>query len=200
MLGEEQLALVAAELATDGVAGEELLLQPYRHRGQERAQAARRHAEIVLEDALELEQRLVVEAHVVEVFEPRSGLTQAVGDGVARKPVVVLLAREALLLRRSNDLAVAYEARRRVVVVGRDAEDRRHRPCSPRLSLALKDGSNPFRDQFGPSCPAVITRTAHLSPLAHNASVVTLLENCGRSNYRYCLADACPLIAPSHQS
>ena len=41
---------------------------------QERAEALRRDAEVGLEDALELEQRLVVEADVVDVVDADAGL------------------------------------------------------------------------------------------------------------------------------
>ena len=46
---------------------------------------ARRDAEVGLEDALELEQRLVVEADVGQVLDGDPGLAQAVGDGVVGK-------------------------------------------------------------------------------------------------------------------
>src|SRR5437868_10159247 len=99
MLGEEDRARVAAEVAADLVAGEELLFQPDRHRGQKRAYAAGRDAEVVLEDALEFEERLVVEADVVDLPDVDLRLAQAVAHRLCRKLGVVLLTREALLLR-----------------------------------------------------------------------------------------------------
>src|SRR5206468_5942758 len=148
VLGEEDGALVAAERLADLVAREELLLGPHRHGRQEGAEPARRDAAVVLEQALELEQRLVVEADVVELFRPELPLREAVGDGVAREGGVVLLAREALLLRRRHDLAVADEARRRVVIVGRDAEDGRHG-----IRTAARSGPGPrARGGGGSSC------------------------------------------------
>ena len=65
---------VLADALQDLPAGEELLPQPHGHRGGELPQPAGRHAEILLEQPLELEERLVVEADVV--------------DGVERPPVV----------------------------------------------------------------------------------------------------------------
>src|SRR5207247_8958079 len=69
------------------------------------------------------EERLGVEAEVAEPGGLDPARAQAVRDRVRRKAGIVLLPREALLLRRGHDLAVAHQAGRRVVVVGRDAED-----------------------------------------------------------------------------
>src|SRR5947208_3637897 len=126
MLGEQHGPLVAAERFPDLVAREELLLEPDRHRGEKGAKPARGDAAVALEESFEFEERLVVEADVIELARRELPFAEAVGDRVLREGSVVLLAREALFLRRGHDLAVADEARRRVVVVGRDAEDRRH--------------------------------------------------------------------------
>ena len=88
------------------------------------AEAARREGEVGLEEPLELEERLVVEGDGVERrrrSSPASGRQYA--TACAREAGVVLLAREALLLRGGDDLAVDDEAGGRVVVEGRDAED-----------------------------------------------------------------------------
>src|SRR5690606_39397959 len=72
---------------------------------------------------VELQERLVVERDPVEVGGLDPGAVEAVADGVPREVRVVLLAREALLLRRGDDLAVPQEAGGGVVVVRRDAEN-----------------------------------------------------------------------------
>ena len=108
-------------------------LHPERAGLEERGEAARRGAEIGLEHALELEQRLVVEADGLEVVRRRCRPPrQAVVDGVGREARVALLAREALLLRRGDDLAVAQQARGAVVVERRDAEDPDRLACPHR--------------------------------------------------------------------
>ena len=81
VLGEEQLALVAAELRAD--AASPVKSFSFSHTGiavRNELQPLRRDAEVVLEDALELEERLVVEADVVELGRrrcpPRGGSTR----------------------------------------------------------------------------------------------------------------------------
>jgi hypothetical protein len=103
----------------------ELLLEPERHRLDEGGEAARRHRQVGLEDAVELEQRLVVEddpvqAATVAADPPR---LQAVAHRAGRETGVVLEPRETLLLRRRDDAAVLDQAGGRVVVVAGDAEE-----------------------------------------------------------------------------
>ena len=100
----------------------QLLLDPDRQRDAKRAQAAWRESEIGFEQALEFEERLVVEDDVIDRAKLDLGLVQAILDGVARKPGVVLLAGEALLLRRRDDPAIGDERRGAVMVEGRDAK------------------------------------------------------------------------------
>ncbi len=100
-----------------------LLLEPYRHGRQKRAKAPRRISDVRLEQALEFEQRLVVENDVIDVFEADAGFAQTVLDGAARKAGVVLAAREALLLGGGRDPAVDDQCRSTVVIEGGDAEN-----------------------------------------------------------------------------
>ena len=125
MLGEKDPALVA-ELLPDALGHPEAVRDPERHRLPERGEPARRVLEIRLEEALELHERLVVERHVVELLGGEPSRLEAVARGVRGKLRVVLLAGEALLLRGGDDLPVDEKTRGRVVVVGRQAEDRRH--------------------------------------------------------------------------
>jgi hypothetical protein len=57
VLGEQQFAGEGLELAADHRAGEQLLAEPHRHGRQELAQPTRRDGQILLEEALELEER-----------------------------------------------------------------------------------------------------------------------------------------------
>jgi hypothetical protein len=129
VLREEQLRLPVharrqrLQLLQDGAALEQLVLHPQRQRLAERGEAARREGEIGLEQPLELEERLVVESHAVELPGPHAGDLQAGADGVVREGRVVLAPRKALLLRGGRDPAVDHQRGRAVVVVGRDAED-----------------------------------------------------------------------------
>src|SRR4029453_10755068 len=140
MLGEEDLALETVEhrLVQEQAPREELVFQPDRHGGEERSKSARRDAEVLLEQALELEQRLVVEADVVELASRQARLTEAVGRGPSGKPGVVLLAGEALFLRGRNDLAVPHHAGGGVVVEGGEAEDGRHGVLLELLAVARR--------------------------------------------------------------
>src|SRR5205085_2867606 len=101
----------------------QLLAQPQRHRHQERTQAARRIINVSLKQSLKLQERLIVEGDVSHVFAFNAARLQAILDGIGGKAMIMLLARETLLLRRRHDLAVAHQTRRRVVVIGRDAEN-----------------------------------------------------------------------------
>ncbi len=114
------------ELGADQVRHPELFPDPERHRLEERGEAARRIVEIGLEQAVELEERLVVEADVIELRRPNTGLGETVPGGSEREAVVVLLAGEALLLRGGDDLSVHHQAGRRVVVEGGDPQDPGH--------------------------------------------------------------------------
>src|ERR1035437_7297202 len=102
---------------------EQLLFHPERTRHQELSEPHRRGPEIGLEDALELEDWLVVEADVGEILRGDPGLTQAVRDGACRKAVIPFLSRESLFRGRRHDLAVPDQGRRAVVIEGRNAED-----------------------------------------------------------------------------
>src|SRR5581483_7547048 len=98
MFREEQWPLEPAELLPNQLAREQLLLHPDRHRRHERTPSARRNPEVTLDEPLELQQRLVVEADVVDVRDIDAAFAKAVRDGVRRKARVVLFPREPLLL------------------------------------------------------------------------------------------------------
>jgi hypothetical protein len=102
---------------------EQLFAQPQRQRHAKRREAARAAGEIGLEQALELEERLVVEHDPVDVLELNAGLLQAIVDGEPRIAGVELLAGEALFLRGGNEPAVLDDRRGAVVIEGGEAED-----------------------------------------------------------------------------
>src|SRR4030095_2755944 len=70
------------------------LLQPHRNRHAETCKTGRSVREVRLEQPLELAQRFLVEHDVIDLIGCRSGLAQAILDGVVGKSRVVLLARE----------------------------------------------------------------------------------------------------------
>ena len=137
---EDVLALVRArEPLVELARHEELLLEPEGQAHQEQLEARRRVRDVGLEDAVELEERLVVEGDEVEVRSLDAGLLEAVVDRVLGERVVVLLARETLFLRGRDDPAVLHQAGRAVVVERRDAQDVHSLvPCShPRNRLQM---------------------------------------------------------------
>src|SRR5262249_9068328 len=99
---------------------------PERHCLDERAKPRRRVAQISFEQALELEEGLVIEADIFEIARLELRLAQTIFDRMRRKIPIVLLAGEALLLRRRDDLAVDHDRCRRIVIEGGNAQDRRH--------------------------------------------------------------------------
>jgi hypothetical protein len=128
VLGEEDLLGRSGAATLHGVLDlgrdPELLAQPERHRHHVRAQAAGDHRQVGLQDAVELEQRLVVEDHPVQRLAGRdAALREAVAHRVEREARVVLLAGEPLLLSGGDDAAVHHQAGGRVVVVTTDPEE-----------------------------------------------------------------------------
>src|SRR5262245_31864880 len=96
MLQEDIPALVSPSQSSIQLARHvELLTEPQGHRRHERAKSRGRIRRIGLEQAIEFQQRLVVEGDVIELVGVDARLTQAVIHGVLRKPVVMLLPREA---------------------------------------------------------------------------------------------------------
>ena len=114
---------VVLQLFRDQRRNRELLVQPRRNRPQERRVGTGKHGDLGEQDALELDEGLLVEADAIEVVDQQPALAEAVLDGVARKALVVLLAREALFRSRRHHDTVADQARGRIVVEARDAED-----------------------------------------------------------------------------
>ena len=126
VLGEQQRGVAVAHLGQflpQERAHHELFLDPDRHGHEEALQAPGREAVVGLQQALELEIRLVVEGHGAQVAELEPRLRHDVGQGVSRKVGVVLLAGEALFLGRGDDLAVHQDGRGAVVIKGGKPEN-----------------------------------------------------------------------------
>src|SRR5438034_8580639 len=98
MLGVEDLAVIA-EGAADFPVEEQLFFHPQWACHPELREPAGRNAEIGLENALELEEGLVIEADICQVRGPNLGRLETVPDGVPRKRGVALRTGEALFLR-----------------------------------------------------------------------------------------------------
>jgi hypothetical protein len=90
---------------------------------QELRDAPWHDAKVRLENALELEQRLVVEADMGEILNADSRRLEAELDGALREARIALLSGKAFFLRSRNDLAVPEQARGAVVVERGNAED-----------------------------------------------------------------------------
>jgi hypothetical protein len=123
VLGEEDLVPRHPQPLLDQRAHPELVEQPGERGLAEQLDRPREHLQRRHQDPLELEERLLEERHVVQVVggDPLGG--EDVLDGVDRELVVVLLAREALLLGGGHDHAVAQEGGRRVVEEAGDPQD-----------------------------------------------------------------------------
>ena len=102
----------------------DLVLDPKRTGHRERSEASRSGCKIGVEDALKLQQRLVVEAHVLHIVNVDAGALEAEGDSIRRKTGIALPARETLLLRRRYDGAVTQQAGSTIVIEGRDTQDK----------------------------------------------------------------------------
>src|SRR5262249_29116022 len=62
----------------------------------------------------------------IQIGRGKSRLGEAVFDGPLRKALVVLFARESLFLGGGYDSTINNQSRCRVVIIGRNAEDRGH--------------------------------------------------------------------------
>ena len=116
----------ALELPGHQVLLEQLLADPDRHRHAEGPEAARRVGHVGLQQPLELQERLVVEGDMVHLVQPDAGLVEHAAHRVRGEARVVLLAGEPLLLRGGDRLSVHEKRGRAVMVIGRQAQDRRH--------------------------------------------------------------------------
>ena len=115
MLGKDDLS-VESELGLDKIFHPKFLFDPKRQGLQERCDPVRRVSKIGLDDALEFDERLIVERDAIKLRGFHAALFQAEIDGVLRKREIMFLARKALFLRRRDDLPVTDKTRRAIVV------------------------------------------------------------------------------------
>ena len=163
VLAVQEIALVPTEGAPDVPIRKELFLDPQRPRHAERGETARRDAQVGLKDPLELEERLVIEPHALQIRGLNAGGAETVGHGLRRERRVPLLARETLLLSRGDDLAILQQAGGAVMIEGRETEDVAWRhgyraPPTPAAATApcrtVPPGQARTRAGVGASCAA----------------------------------------------
>ena len=99
----------------------QLRFQPHRHGGEKRPDSGRRIGQIRLDQAVELQQRLVIKCHVIQPVCAQLPLLQAEFDRALWKMRIMLDAGESLLLGRGNNPAIDHQRRRTVVIVSRNA-------------------------------------------------------------------------------
>ena len=104
----------------------QFLIQPGRHRPQEAFQPQRRDGQRGFQQPRELRDGFVIKDDRVQVGGEQSGVLEAKPDRAERKPLVILEAREAFLLRGRHDLSITQQGGGRIVVVGGDAQDVAH--------------------------------------------------------------------------
>jgi hypothetical protein len=80
-----------------------LLPEPEGHGHPERIEVRRGERVIRLEEPCELQEGLVVKHHEVDSVEPNAGPIEAVADGLAREPRIVLLPAESFLWGGRDD-------------------------------------------------------------------------------------------------
>ena len=111
------------EVLADQPFDPELLREPLDHRLAEDPEGSRIGRQRRHQDAVELDERLLVEDDPVEILAPELAGPEAELDRVDRKARVVLDPREAFLLSGSDDDAVLNECGGGVVEEARDAEN-----------------------------------------------------------------------------
>jgi hypothetical protein len=132
VVGEDDLLRVDPELLLQQVLHPQLLREPGVHRLAEDGPRSRERRERGGEDALELDDRLLVEDDQVEVVRGDAGALQAELDRELREARIVLHPAEALFFRGREDDAVLHDRRRRVVVVEAEPEDVQLNPAFAR--------------------------------------------------------------------
>src|SRR5205823_4199234 len=88
----------------------------------ERAEAAWRITKIRFQQAIELQQRLIVKDDTVERAQIDGARIDARSDRVRREAIIVLATRKTLLLGRRDYVAVVDQGRRAIMKVGGDTE------------------------------------------------------------------------------
>src|SRR6266704_1041217 len=158
VLGEQHLPLVL-ELFPDQLRDPELFLQPYRHRLGKGTEPSRETGKVRGEEPLEFQERLVVEPHVVQILRCDLSRLQAVLDGLAGKPLIVLLSREAPLGGGCDQATVLNETGGGIVIVAGDTKDVHDSTSFRTVSDILPSfpGSAPSRPRRSPATSARVS-------------------------------------------
>ena len=106
VLGEQHFAREVEKLL-NLLFGLQFAAEPQRTGGSKRLATARRIGHGGFDDAVEFEQRLVVEHDMVELRGGDAGFGEAVISGVTRQARVVFLARKSFFLGRGDNFAVS---------------------------------------------------------------------------------------------
>ena len=112
---------------------EQLLAQPQRYRHAKGLESPRCKGVVGFQQALELEERLVVKRDLIHLRKRDAGLGQAIIHCIERKAGVVFLAREALLLRGGDDVAILEQGGRAVMIIGGKAQGIHGAPLQNRV-------------------------------------------------------------------
>src|SRR5262245_38865768 len=115
-VGIAQSLVDVVQLAPQHVLLEELLRHPHRQRLAKRREATWHERHVRLEQALELEKGLVIEYNVVDPLLGRFCLGKTPANSIRWETGIMLFAREALLLRGGNDVAVTNQRGCTVVI------------------------------------------------------------------------------------
>jgi hypothetical protein len=102
-------AMLSAQRAIEFALQVQLGLQPQRQRLLISRETRRRDGAERIDQPRELRARPVVERHVIEVGGGDAAFAQAIGDGILREMVIVLLAREPFFLRGGDNAPVAQQ-------------------------------------------------------------------------------------------
>ncbi len=165
VLGEEHLAL-EPEALLELLGHPQLLPEPDRHGLGERRERAREGGQVGEEDPLELDERLVVEDHIVEIAHADAPLLEAIPDGALGDRRIVALSREALFVGGGHQPAVLHEGCRGVVVEAGDAQDVHGAPRLPVSELVLRPLEVGRRRVGVPPCGARLSQPAFVEQVA----------------------------------
>ena len=122
VLREQELRPRHAQSLLDEGADPQLVEEPRHHGLPEQPGRPRKHLQRRHQDALELHEGLLEERHVVELRTADTLGGQHGLDRLHGELVVVLLARETLLLGRAHHHAILHQRRRGVVKETRDSQ------------------------------------------------------------------------------
>src|ERR1017187_4418705 len=112
----------------------------------------------ILEDPVPRPERIIVEDYRIQVVRLDERLLQTIVDGVLRKARVVFLTGEPLLLGCGDDLAVADNGRRGIMIERRNPQNRvAHGRSSVPARTLFKTGAS---EAARPACPSGVGWTS----------------------------------------